>query len=112
MASDPPESTGTRGEPGERRNFTDVVSLFQPIVPAAETPVPPPPVPPVVAPATSVTPAAPPPKPVPPVRVPKETWAGAWEEQPRWRPRPSWTWALLIPFGVFAVTVDPVTVRT
>jgi len=131
-----PDSAHNDGN-GGRKSFTDVVSLFQPIVPAAGTPVrpdavqpvppplqaaePPPPAPPIAAPAT------PPPPPISPPTAPsrlmaapaegEEAWSAAWEPQPNWRPpRRPWTLLVLIPCGIFAawvvMTADPAAIRT
>ena len=131
-----PDSAHNGGS-GGRKSFTDVVSLFQPIIPAPGTavrpdavqpvapklqaPEPPPPAPPIAAPAT------PPPPPISTPTTPsrlmpapaqsEEAWAAAWEPQPNWRPpRRPWTLLVLIPCGIFAawvvMTADPVAIRS
>ena len=123
-------------EPGARRNFTDVASLFQPIVPQADAParaVPPPrPLPPPAVLGTEPAAAKPPAPPAPPspppsdpllapepvASVPKPeepSFGAAWQPQPNWRPRRSWTWILLVPLGLLGaglvLMADPVQFR-
>lgn len=124
--------------PDGRRTFTDVASLFQPIIPPPGTPVreapPDPPLLPVAPLSTEPraqkplpAPSAPPPaaaaaaakaprEPFPEAQASREAAFGdAWDAKPNWRPRRSWTWVLLVPLGLLGaalmLTADPAQFR-